>query len=135
MSTNAESTALVVSAPAANISLEEFKGLVKQWIDCDNFIRRARELTREKRKLRDELNTTITRFMLQYNIEDLNTKEGRIRCKARTVKAPLSTKTVKGRLDEYFKNDDHKREDVLHKVFEERETVQRVALRRLKITG
>lgn len=117
-----------------NITLAEFKQLVKRWLEFDNFIKKAREVIKEKRKQRDELTETITKFMHKYNIEDLNTKEGRIRCKTAVVKAPISQKVVKQRITDYFKDNENQRNEVLHKIYEEREQVEKLSLRRLKIT-
>ena len=133
--TSNSSSSIVIPQSVDNISLDDFKDLVKKWMECDNFVRRARELTREKRTQRDQLSVLITQFMMKYNIEDLNTKDGRIRCKQRVVKTPLNAKVVKDRLEEYFKHDDNKRNDVIQKVYNERETTQKVGLRRLKISS
>lgn len=125
---------VVYSDVPENITLEEFKNYVKKWLDYDNFIKRAREVIREKRKSRDALSEVITKFMCKYNIEDLNTKEGRIRCKTSVVKAPVNQKIVKQRITDYFKGNDHQKEDILHKIYEDREQTEKVSLRRLKIT-
>ena len=117
-----------------NISLADFKNFVKKWLEYDNFIKKARDLIKEKKKQRDELTQVITKFMCKYNIEDLNTKEGRIRCKTAVVKAPVSQKVVKQRITDYFKDNQNQCEEVLHKIYEEREQVEKVSLRRLKIT-
>jgi hypothetical protein len=117
-----------------NISLEEFKNFVKKWLEYDNFIKKAREIIKEKKKLRDKLSETITKFMCKYNIEDLNTKEGRIRCKTLTVKPPVSQKVVKQRITDYFKGDENRQKEIITKIYEDRETVEKVSLRRLKIT-
>lgn len=116
-----------------NISLEEFKNYVKKWFEYDNFIKKAREVIREKRQARDKLTEIITKVMCRHNIEDLNTKEGRIRCKTQVVKAPVNQKVVKERITDYFKNNEHQRDDILHKIYEDREKVEKVSLRRLKI--
>lgn len=117
-----------------NISLAEFKNYVKKWLEYDNFIKKARDVIKEKRKHRDELTQVITKYMCKYNIEDLNTKEGRIRCKTAVVKAPVSQKLVRQRITDYFKESPHQCDEVLHKIYEEREQVEKVSLRRLKIS-
>jgi hypothetical protein len=124
---------LVLYENPENISMDEFKTYVKKWFEYDNFIKKAREVVREKRKARDKLTEVITEVMCRHNIEDLNTKEGRIRCKTQVVKAPVNQKVVKERITDYFKNNEHQRDDILHKIYEEREKVEKVSLRRLKI--
>jgi hypothetical protein len=117
-----------------NITLEEFKEYVKKWIELDNTIKRAQEAIKERKQARDKLSMLISKFMCKYDIEDLNTKEGRIRCKVMQVKAPVSQKVVKQKIIDYFQNDDNKKEEIISKIYDERETVQKVSLRRLKIS-
>ncbi len=127
-------TALVLYDVPENISLEDFKNYVKKWIEYDNFIKKAKQVIKDKKKVCDELNRIIIKFMCKYNIEDINTKEGRIRCKTTVVKPAVTQKVVKQRICDYFKDNENKKEEILHKIYEEREQVEKVSLRRLKIT-
>lgn len=128
------STSLVLAQPSTDsISLEEFKNYVRKWLEIDNFIKKAQDVIKEKKKSRDDIAQLITRFMCKYNIEDLNTKEGRIRCKVNHVKAPINQKLIKQRINEYIDNED-KKQELLSKIYEEREVSEKVSLRRLKIT-
>ena len=117
-----------------NITLDELKGYVKKWLEHDNFVKRAKEAIKEKKKVQDKLTQVITKFMCKYDIEDLNTKEGRIRCKTQVVKAPISQRTIKQKITDYFKENEYVKEDFIHKVYEDREKVERVSLRRLRIS-
>lgn len=131
---SAPGTAIVPVASEDNISLEEFKGYVRKWLELDNFLRKAQETVREKRKQRDALSQVIVKFMCKFNIEDLNTKEGRIRCKVGYVKAPVNQKVIKQRLTDYFGDKEQEKNEVLAKIYEERDVSEKVSLRRLKIT-
>lgn len=117
-----------------NISLEEFRDYVRKWLELDNMIKKTQEAIKERKQVRDKLSTVISAFMCKYNIEDLNTKEGRIRCKVQTVKAPVSQKVVKQKITDYFSNDESKKQEILNKIYEERGEVEKVSLRRLRIT-
>ena len=117
-----------------NVSLEEFKEYVRKWIELDNNIKKAQEVIKERKKVRDKLSLVISGFMCKYDIEDLNTKEGRIRCKVTTVKAPVNQKTVKQKITDYFSFDESKKAEILNKIYEEREKVEKVSLRRLRIS-
>ncbi len=128
------SGALVTVNAADNITLEEFKKYVERWLELDNFIRKAQEVIKQKKKGRDEISKTIIMFMCKYNIEDLNTKEGRIRCRIATSKAPVSQKVIKQRITDYFGTNDEQKQAILNKIYEEREEREKVTLRRLKIT-
>jgi hypothetical protein len=114
-----------------DISLDEFKNYVKKWLEYDNFIKKAQALIKEKKKSRDMLSTVITKFMCKYDIEDLNTKEGRIRCKTLMVKEPVSQKMIKEKIVNFFGNDGN---TVLTKIYEDRQKIEKTSLRRLKIT-
>ncbi len=117
-----------------NISLEEFRNIVKKWLEFDNAIKRMQETIRERRKSQEKLSEVITRFMCKYNIEDLNTKEGRIRCKTCVKKTPVNQKVVKQKISDYFGPDNEKKEQILSKIYEDRDKKEIVSLRRLKIT-
>ncbi len=117
-----------------NVTLEEFKNYVRKWLELDNLLKKAQEVLREKRKARDELSQIITRFMCKYNIEDLNTKEGRIRCRVAYAKAPVNQKVIKQKISDMFNDNETKKQEVLTKLYEDREVSEKVTLRRLKIT-
>jgi len=128
------SQALVTVNSVENVTLEEFKKYVERWLELDNFVRKAQDVIRQKKKARDELSKTIIMFMCKYNIEDLNTKEGRIRCKVATSRAPVSQKVVKQRITDYFGVSEEQKQAIINKIYEEREEREKVTLRRLKIT-
>jgi hypothetical protein len=117
-----------------NISVEDFSNLVKKWIEIDNWLKKQQEIAKQKRKQKDKISEIITHYMCKYNIEDLNTSEGKIRCKVRYVKSGINQKVVKQRITELFKDNEEHGDAIISKIFNEREKVERVSLRRLKIT-
>lgn len=123
-----------VAAPQENITLEEFREYVRKWLELDNSIKKAQEAIKERKRVRDKLAVIISGFMCKYNIEDLNTKEGRIRCKITTVKAPVNQRIIKEKITDFFSNDEEKKTEILTKLYDERPQVEKVSLRRLKIT-
>ena len=112
--------------------LEEFKNNVKQWIKLDNQLKRLAAASKERRKKKDEINLSILEFMSKFNIEDLNTKDGIIRYRKTFVKEPLSQKTIKNKLEELFK-DDQENFEKIEKIFTDREKIEKMSLRRLKL--
>ena len=118
----------------SNISMDEFKTYVKRWFELDNYVKKAQEVIREKRKEKQKISEVIMRFMCKYNIEDLNTKEGRIRCKSTYVLAPVNKDLVKQRIADTLASDEAKKQELLDKIYNQREKVEKVALRRLKIS-
>lgn len=129
-----ESAVILYDVPE-NISLDEFRNYVTKWLEYDNFIKKAKDIIKEKRKSRDKLSEVITKYMCKYDIEDLNTKQGKIRCKVLLVKPPVNQKIVKERISDYFKENEHQKNEILTKIYQEREKVEKVSLRRLKITN
>jgi hypothetical protein len=118
-------------------SLEEFREYVKKYIELDTWIKKAQEVLKEKKKQKDKLSEVITKFMLKYDIEDLNVKSaGKIVCKVRQVKKPVSQKDIKTKLTDYYKNENEvdKGNQIIQKVFEERPMIEKASLRRIKIT-
>jgi hypothetical protein len=112
--------------------LEEFKNNVKQWLELDNQLKRLAAASKERRKKKDEINLSILEFMSKFNIEDLNTKDGIIRYRKTFVKEPLSQKTIKNKLEELFK-DDQENFEKIEKIFTDREKIEKMSLRRLKL--
>lgn len=132
----AQTTQLVKVEDANEIpsSLEQFKEYVRTWLELDNTIKKAQQFIKDKRTLKTQLSVAISKFMCKYDIEDLHTKEGRIRCKVTNVKAPVNQKVVKQKITEMFKDDQHKSSEILKQLYDDRETMQKVSLRRLKIS-
>jgi hypothetical protein len=117
-----------------NISIEDFSNLVKKWIELDNWIKKSQEIAKQKRKQKDKLSEVITHYMTRYNIEDLNTSEGKIRCKVRYVKSGVNQKVVKEKIAELLKDNEETCNTLITKIFNEREKVEKMSLRRIKIT-
>ena len=75
--------------------LEHFKSNVKDWLEMDEKIKSLEKDIREMKKVRNkQLEPKITGFMRSYNISDLNTDSGKLRCNERNTKAPVSKKTI-----------------------------------------
>jgi hypothetical protein len=112
--------------------LEEFKAQVKVWWELDTAIKRLHQAMRERKKMQIKLSAHILEFMKVHNIEDLNTKEGVLRYKSTYVKAPISQKHLKEKLSNEFA-ENNTALDIIKKTFDEREKVEKVSLRRVKL--
>lgn len=115
-------------------TLAVFKGQVHTFMDIDDKIRKlqacVKELTREKRGLSEQ----ILAFMRKYNIEELNTRNGKLRYKMTHVATPISQKELKNRFLSNY--DTSKTADEMVKcVFDAREKVAKASLRRLPCPG
>ena len=83
-------------------SLESFKAHVRSWMSLDNEIKRLEAVLRERKKLKQELSEKVLDFMSNYNIEDLNTRDGRLRYRVSSVMAPLTQKMIRERVADFL---------------------------------
>ena len=80
--------------------LECFKVNVKEWLDVDEQIRELEKQIKELKATRNKkLEPKITGFMRSFNISDLNTDSGKLRCNESNTKAPVSKKSIKESLE------------------------------------
>lgn len=112
--------------------LEEFKQQVKLWWDLDTAVKRLQQAAKERKKVQLKLSAKILEFMQRHNIEDLNTKDGVLRYKSTYVKAPVSAKDLKEKLTTHF-SENTTALDIIKKTFDDREKVEKVSLRRVKL--
>jgi len=118
-----------IDVPSPN-ELEEFKNCVKIWITVDNNIKKLQATVKEQNGMKKEVSKKILSFMSRFNIEDLNTKEGKLRYKVTQVKAPLSQAGIKEKIVQNYQQG-MAVEDLTSKVFE-RPNVAKHSLRRFK---
>lgn len=111
-------------------NLDEFKNQVKSWIELDNQIRKLQALIKERNSHKTHLTVKILSFMSKYNIEDLNTKDGKLRFKQSRTKKNATLKDIKTRLSELYGTTSSV-EELTAKVFEPK-FEERQYLRRLK---
>ena len=86
--------------------IDEFKTKVKRWLTIDeeiaDFEKKIKELKQLKNK---QLEPQITGFMREYNIKDLNTENGKIRCNERKIKRPLNRSNIQDNLTKVIHDD------------------------------
>ena len=79
--------------------LHEFKQKVNQWIELDDKIAQIEKQARDLKKIRNkQLEPEITGFMRKFNISDLNTDSGKLKCNARNTKKPLNKINIRENL-------------------------------------
>lgn len=133
-STSKSTTQELVHVDQDSLTLDEFKEYVKKYIEIDTWLKKAQDVTKEKKKQKKLLSDIIMKFMIKYDIEDLNCKTGKIRCKVKQVKQPISQKVIKEKITDYFKDKQTTGADIIEKVFNDRPVIEKVSLRHLKIT-
>jgi len=79
--------------------LQEFKVKVGKWLELDEKISSLEKQARELKKIRNkELEPEITGFMVKFNITDLNTNTGKLRCNERNTKKPINKINIRENL-------------------------------------
>jgi len=76
--------------------LTHFKEKVKRWLMLDIQISEMESKLRDLKKIRNkEIEPQLTEFMVQYNITDLNTENGKLKCSAKNTKKGLNKDNIK----------------------------------------
>ena len=70
--------------------LQYFKEKVKRWLMIDKQVADLEGQIKEIKKVKKELMPEITTFMVQYNISDLNTEDGKLKCSERKTKQAIN---------------------------------------------
>ena len=114
-------------------SLNEFKSQVKNWLNIDEQVlelqNQIKALKTKKNKI---LEPKITDFMRTYNISDLNTDSGKVRCNERKRKQPLNKKNIRGNLADVIQDED-KLNLAIEKIFKNREIIVTYKLTKPKL--
>lgn len=125
----------LVEVPSSE-ELDDFKNQVRMWLELDNALRKLKAAVKERMVAKRDLTDRIIDFMGRYNIEDLNTRDGKLRYKVVRVKEPLTQSIIKERLREKIEAgeaaQDANPDDVVDKVFQRGNTMQKAVLKRLK---
>ena len=109
---------------------EKLKKEVRQYIELDDKIKALNKASKEFRKTKDELSTSILETMKKFEINDMNIKSGRLTYNERTTKKPLNKKNLLSGLTLYFRDDVDKAKTCSEFVLENREDISKVRLKR-----
>jgi hypothetical protein len=113
----------VVKMPQGD-ELAEFKQKVKQWIAIDEEILKNEQRIRELRKHKNKvLEPEITSFMRKFNISDLNTDNGKLRCNERRTKQPLNKANIRENLSIALGGDEHRISNAMELILQNREVL------------
>jgi DNA repair exonuclease SbcCD ATPase subunit len=109
-----------------------FKEKVKHWLPVAQQIAELEGQIRNLKKVRNkELEPEITTFMTKYNVTDLNTDNGKLRCQERKTKKGLNKNNIRENLSKYLKEED-KLDQALDDLWTNREIKISYKLRRMK---
>ena len=81
--------------------LVSFKSNLKQWLEVNKQISELNQKMKELKKIKNKtLEPLITQFRIQYNIKDVNTENGPVKCNQRNTKKPLNKNVIRNSLSQ-----------------------------------
>lgn len=111
--------------------LDCFKVNVKEWLEADERIKLLEKEVRELKINRNKkLEPKITGFMRSFNISDLNTDVGKLRCNERNMKASVSKKYIQESLQKILSNE--QAGQAMDEIYLNRQVITKYTLSRVK---
>ena len=112
--------------------LQHFKEKVTRWVHVDKQIEELNKQIRELKKVRDkELQPSMTDFMVKFNVSDLNTDNGKLRCQERKTKKALNKDNIRDNLSKFLLEQE-KLEEAVQKIMTEREVIIKHVIKKVK---
>lgn len=108
----------------------KLKAAVKEYLDLDNQIITLQKAIRERKKKKEELGGTILGAMKNNQIEQMNLNQDKLVYCVSQHKKPMNKEYLNHVLNNYFHNEE-KASDVLTHIFENRQRVEKVRLKRV----
>jgi hypothetical protein len=113
-----------------NEEFVEFKDMVKEWITLDDDIIKLRNAIKERTKRKNDITPKIMDFMDKFEINDLNTNNGKLKFTKSLQTKPLNKQFLISRLGDFFK-DFSKGEKAATFILENRDKEEKFKLRRV----
>ena len=113
-----------------NEEFVEFKDMVKEWITLDDDILKLRNAIKERTKRKNDITPKIMDFMNKFEINDLNTNNGKLKFTKSLQTKPLNKTFLISRLGDFFK-DFSKGEKAATFILENRDKEEKFKLRRV----
>ena len=112
--------------------LQFFKEKVTRWLLVDKQIADLQTQIKDLKKVRDkELQPQLTEFMVNNNVSDLNTENGKLRCQERKTKKGLNKHNIRDNLSQYLAEQD-KLDEAVSKIMNEREVIIKHVIKKVK---
>lgn len=106
---------------------------VKKWVQIDNEMRQLRNELNNRKKLKDEISSTLLSLMKQNNIDTFDLNDGKIEYATRKTKKPISKKMLLNILSKYYNGDNKKTNELNQFILDNREeTVKDIITRKLE---
>ena len=112
--------------------IQFFKEKVKHWLHVGEQINDLTAQIRNLKKVRNkELEPEITSFMTKYNVSDLNTGDGKLRCQEKKTKKGLNKNNIRENLSKYLTEGDQL-DEAMNSILTEREIIISYKLKKMK---
>ena len=112
--------------------IQFFKEKVTRWLLVDKQIADLQTQIKDLKKVRDkELQPQLTDFMVNNNVSDLNTENGKLRCHERKTKKGLNKHNIRDNLSQYLAEQD-KLDEAVSKIMNEREIIVKHVIKKVK---
>ena len=111
---------LMMTAEIPTHELQYFKEKVKHWLAIDKQVSDLENQIKDIKKVKKELMPEITKFMVQYNISDLNTETGKLKCSERKTKQTSNKAYLSGILQETLGDNNDKMNECLENILNNR---------------
>ena len=112
--------------------IQYFKEKVTRWLLIDKQIADLQTQIKDLKKVRDkELQPNITDFMVNHNVSDLNTENGKLRCQERKTKKGLNKHNIRDNLSKFLEEQD-KLDEAVSQIMNEREIIVKHVLKKVK---
>ena len=115
--------------------LQYFKEKVKRWLAIDKQVSDLENQIKDIKKVKKELMPEITQFMVKYNISDLNTDSGRLKCSERKTKSTLNKNYIRIELEKALGEQSDKIESCMENILNNREIKTTYILKKCKPTS
>ena len=101
-------------------------------VQIDNEMRQLRNELNNRKKLKDDISSTLLSLMKQNNIDTFDLNDGKIEYATRKTKKPISKKMLLNILSKYYNGDPKKTNELNQFILENREeNVKEIITRKL----
>ena len=112
--------------------IQYFKEKVTRWLLVDKQIADLQTQMKDLKKVRDkELQPKITDFMVNNNVSDLNTENGKLRCQEKKTKKGLNKHNIRDNLSKFLEEQD-KLDEAVSQIMNEREVIVKHVIKKVK---
>ena len=109
---------------------EKLQESVKEYLNIDDQITALNKAVRERRANKKKLSEGILGLMKQFEINNMNTSNGKLIYSVTKTKEPLTRKSLLRTLNVYFNDNNDKANELSKFVMENRKQIEKVQLKR-----